>query len=218
MESLKDHEAFEIALLQWMHNKRILQKLVFGGGTMLRLCHELPRYSVDLDFWFFRLVNFEHFYERILSELQSDYNITDFQNKRYSMLFEMSPGFRKRHLKIEIRKEIAPPNSTEEKIAFSPHLNLQVLVRGFTIQRMVLNKVEALLDRGEIRDAFDLEFLLRRGAQLDLRRDQKSKLIGQLKAFKKRDFDVKLGSVLLPEIRGYYGANRFSFLEEKLAS
>lgn len=202
MESLKDHEAFEIKLLQWMHNKRILQKLVFGGGTMLRLCHELPRYPVDLDFWFIQLVNFENFYERMYSELQSDYNVTDFQNKRYSMLFEMSLGFRKRHLKIEIRKEIAPPNSTEEKIAFSPHSSLQVLVRGFSIQRMVLNKVEALLERGEIRDAFDLEFLLRRGAQLDLKQDQKSTLIDQLRGFKRRDFDVKLGSVLLPEIRG----------------
>jgi len=216
LESLKDHEAFEIKLLQWMHNKRILQKLVFGGGTMLRLCHELPRYSVDLDFWFFRAVNFKNFYERIYSELRSDYNITDFQNKHYSMVFEMSPGFRKRHLKIEIRKEIAPPNSTEEKIAFSQHTSLQILVRGFTLQRMVQNKVEALLERREIRDAFDLEFLLRRGAQLDLRQDQKSTLIDQLKVFKRRDFDVKLGSVLLPEIRGYYRANRFSFLEEKL--
>lgn len=185
---------------------------------MLRLCHELPRYSVDLDFWFFRSVNFERFYERTHSELQAHYAITDFQNKHYSILFEISPGFRKRHLKIEIRKEIALPNSTEEKIAFSPHSNLQVLVRGFTIQRMVLNKVEALFDRGEIRDAFDLEFLLRRGAHLDLRQGQKKKLMSRIKAFKKREFDVKLGSVLLPEIRAYYRANRFSFLEEKVTS
>lgn len=200
-----------------MHNKRLLQNLAFGEGTMLRLCHELPRYSVDLDFWFFRPLNFGNFYERILAELKKDYNITDSQNKHYSMVFEMSPGFRKRHLKIEIRKEIAPPGSTEEKIAFSPHSSIQVLVRCFTLQRMVLNKVEAILTRSEIRDAFDLEFLIRKGTVFELEKKIRLKLIRQLRHFKKRDFDVKLGSVLLPEIRGYYRENHFSFLEEKLS-
>lgn len=200
-----------------MHNRRLLQYLAFGGGSMLRLCHELPRYSVDLDFWFFRALNFERFFERIVAELKKDYNITDSHNKLFSMVFEISPGFRKRHLKIEIRKEIAPPGSTEEKIAFSPHSSTQVLVRGFTIQRVVLNKVEAILTRSEIRDAFDLEFLTRKGAVLELEEEKRLGLIRRLRQFKKRDFDVKLGSVLVPEIRGYYRENRFSFLDEKLS-
>jgi hypothetical protein len=30
-------------------------------------------------------------------------------------------------------------------------------------------------------------------------------------------FDVKLGSILVPELREYYRVNRFAFLEEKLS-
>jgi hypothetical protein len=121
-------------------------------------------------------------------------------------------------LKIEIRKKLAPPGSSEEKIAFSPHFPTQVLARGFTLNQMLINKAAALLDRGEIRDAFDLEFLVRKGIGLeDLSEREKRELVRKLKEFKKRDFDVKLGSILLPEFRDYYREKRFSYLEEKLA-
>jgi predicted nucleotidyltransferase component of viral defense system len=51
MNIFEKHENFEIEVLEKLKNARLLDSLVFGGGTMLRLCHELKRYSVDLDFW-----------------------------------------------------------------------------------------------------------------------------------------------------------------------
>jgi hypothetical protein len=72
------------------------------------------------------------------------------------------------------------------------------------LDQMCSNKVLALTDRGEIRDAFDLEFLARRGVALELKDEDRQKIIKKLRGFKKRDFDVKLGSVLLPEVRAYY--------------
>lgn len=81
---------------------------------------------------------------------------------------------------------------------------------------MSRNKVLALTDRGEIRDAFDLEFLARKGVAPDLNEEEKQKVINRLQGFKKMDFDVKLGSVLLPEVRNYYRQKRFAYLEEKL--
>ena len=118
--------------------------------------------------------------------------------------------------KIEIRKSLAAGGTTEEKIAFSPHFATQVLVRGFTLNQMFKSKVSALLDRVEIRDAFDLEFLARRGVDLDLSQQDKKKIIETLSGFTKRDFSVKLGSVLLSEARDYYNQKRFTYLEEKL--
>ena len=56
MDLLARHEEFEMEVLYRMNSGRILEKLVFGGGTMLRLCHELNRYSADLDFWLIRTV------------------------------------------------------------------------------------------------------------------------------------------------------------------
>ncbi|MDH3259067.1 MAG: nucleotidyl transferase AbiEii/AbiGii toxin family protein, partial [Deltaproteobacteria bacterium] len=41
-------------VLEKLKNTGLLEPLVFGGGTMLRLCHELKRYSADLDFWFIK--------------------------------------------------------------------------------------------------------------------------------------------------------------------
>jgi len=81
---------------------------------------------------------------------------------------------------------------------------------------MLRNKVLALVDRGEIRDAFDLEFLARRGVPLQLSVEERQSIIKRLKGFRKMDFDVKLGSVLLPEVRDYYREKRFAYLEEKL--
>ena len=42
-----------------MKSTKLLDPLVFGGGTMLRLCHDLNRYSVDLDFWFLKKISQE---------------------------------------------------------------------------------------------------------------------------------------------------------------
>ena len=52
MDILSQHEVFEIEVLEKMNSSKMLDPLIFGGGSMLRLCHELNRYSVDLDFWF----------------------------------------------------------------------------------------------------------------------------------------------------------------------
>lgn len=216
MVRLQAHEAFEMAVLHWLRSKSLLQPLAFGGGTMLRLCHELPRYSLDMDFWFFKQVDYDAFYQRLKDSVGHEYDVTDVQNKFYTILVEIRKRAGTTRLKIEIRKTTAPPGSTEEKIAFSPHFPTQVLVRGFTLNQMWKNKVVALAERAEIRDAFDLEFLVRRGIAPDLNDEESQKIIARLRGFKKKDFDVKLGSVLEPELRDYYRDKRFTYLENKL--
>ena len=217
MERLANHETFEMEVLQWLRSKGFLRSLVFGGGTMLRLCHEMPRYSLDMDFWFYKEVEYDVFYKQLENLIGQQYDVTDMQNKFYSILAEFRKGAGMQRLNIEIRKTLAPGGSTEEKIAFSPHFPTQVLARGFTLGQMFRNKVSALLDRGEIRDGFDLEFLARSGVTLDLSEEEKEGIIKRLRGFKKRDFSVKLGSLLLPELREYYNQKRFAYLEEKLS-
>jgi hypothetical protein len=80
------------------------------------------------------------------------------------------------------------------------------------------NKFDAFLDRGEIRDCFDIEFLLRRGVELPaLTNRQFNEFQKKLVRFKEKDFKVKLGSILENEIRKYYVEQRFGYLQEKLA-
>ena len=51
MSVLERHERFEIEVLDALRRARALDGVVFGGGTMLRLCHQAERYSVDLGFF-----------------------------------------------------------------------------------------------------------------------------------------------------------------------
>jgi hypothetical protein len=81
------------------------------------------------------------------------------------------------------------------------------------------NKIEALLDRGEIRDCFDIEFILRRGTALPelsdkQLRDLREKAVG----FKEKDLKVKLGSIVDNTARAYYFQNRFGYLLERLSA
>jgi hypothetical protein len=217
MKRLEEHETFEMRALQWLASKRFLGPLVMGGGTMLRLCHELPRYSIDVDFWFYRATEYGAFYERLSEAMKREWDVTDAWNKRFSMLLEIRRLKGAPRLKIEIRKDAAPRGSSEQKIAFSPHFPEQVLVRGFTLKQMLRNKVLALIDRGEIRDAFDIEFVLRRGIRWEHTEEEKKAVLKRIRGFKKKDFDVKLGSVLLPNLRKYYREHKFEYLEQRLA-
>jgi len=81
------------------------------------------------------------------------------------------------------------------------------------------NKIKAFLDRGEIRDCFDIEFMLRKGVAMPFNNErQLTAFQKMLSRLKDRDFKVKLGSILEDDIREYYVTNRFRFLQEKLAS
>ena len=218
MDILRQHEEFEIEVLDKMNSAKLLEPLVFGGGSMLRLCHELNRYSVDLDFWFIKKLSPRDYYDKMLSAITKDYEITDSQMKHYTLLFELRSALYPKRLKIEIRRE-RQDCDYEKKIAFSTFSTKQVVLNSHTLDQTMKNKIAAFLDRGEIRDCFDIEFLLRRGVELPVLAGKQSiEFRKKLASFKDRDFKVKLGSILEKDIRDYYIVHRFSYLEEKLGS
>lgn len=216
MNIFEKHEIFEIEVLEKLQKARLLDLLVFGGGSMLRLCHELNRYSVDLDFWQLKDTGEDILFDKIQDVVQQDYDISDAQMKHYTILIEIrSAGFPKR-LIIEIRKEIRNWDF-QEKIAYSKFSSKQVLLRAHTLEQTMKNKIAALLERDEIRDGFDIEFLLRQGISIpDLPELDRKKMIAKLDGFKTNDFKVKLGSVLEKGIRAYYIQNKFNYLKRKL--
>jgi len=216
MDTFREHEKFEIEVLDKMKSARVLEPLVFGGGTMLRLCHELNRYSADLDFWFVKKIPENAIIDKIQKALAPGYEITDSQMKHYTLLFELRSAAYPKRLKIEIRRTIEDCDF-EEEIAFSRFSSKQVVLRAHTLEQTMKNKIKAFLDREEIRDCFDIEFLLRRGVGLppDIH-SVSDQLLKKLDGFKDRDFKIKLGSILESEFRDYYVANRFSYFKEKL--
>src|SRR4030042_833474 len=218
MDIFRRHEIFEIEVLDIMKSTKLLDALVFGGGSMLRLCHELNRYSVDLDFWFIKKTSHQGYLALLKKAFEKHYEITDLQIKHFTLLAELRSPRYPRRLKLEIRRE-KKEWDVQESIAFSKYSTKQVILKTHTLEQTIKNKMEAFIDRGEIRDCFDIEFLLRRGVVSPPLDDRQAKAFKkELAGFKERDYKGKLGSILESGDRDYYITNKFSYLREKLVS
>ena len=216
MRDLILHEQFELEILSRMQSGRLLDALVFAGGTMLRLCHGLERYSVDLDFRAPKNGMDWTRYARSLKEhLSRDYRVVDAANKRYSIVVELKSPAYPRSLKIEIRKDVSAVK-TEMNIAYSPASTIQVIVKTVALDEMMKMKIEAFLNRKEIRDAYDLEFLIKRGIKFGADAKTAGRLLTGVEELGKKDFSVKLGALLPADLRKYYRQNGFKILRTEL--
>jgi hypothetical protein len=215
MQALQNLEKLEIEILDLFNSIRVLDSLYFGGGTMLRLCHNLNRYSTDLDFWLDKNGDSKSIYTAIKKSLSDNYKLTDSANKKFTLLFELKSPSVNRLLKIEIRKE-QQNFEWERKIAFSRFASKQVMVKGLTLNQMMKNKFEALLSRKIIRDAFDIQFMLMRGVEIPKDKKQLEQALEIINSFKNNDYKVTLGSILDETDRKFHLENRFSLLKEEL--
>ncbi len=215
MQDLIKHEQFEIEILEKLHNAKILQSLVFTGGTMLRLCYGLDRYSRDLDFWMLKKVDYHIFFEKIKQILSIEYRIKDTQNKYFSMVFEFASTKYPSAIKIEIRKE-SKKVKVEKNIAYTPNANIQVLLNTVSLEDMMSAKISAFLERSEIRDIYDIEFMLKKGVKPQIDKNRALLIEKKIEKFMKNDYKVKLGSLLNAEKREYYNKANFRILRDYL--
>lgn len=215
MRDLIQQEQFEMELLDRLNSHRLLHPLVFIGGTMLRLCHGLNRFSVDLDFWMAKAVSAGAYFKKCRKALEQEYMLKDAANKFHTLLFEVRSKNYPRSLKLEIRKEIKTVK-TEECIAYSRHAEKQVLLKTLPLDSMMEHKLAAFLERSEIRDCFDMEFLLKKGIELKAPTVTLKKCLDKIEALHKKDYTVKLSSILEPPDRKYYRENNFKILKARI--
>ncbi len=208
-------EQFEIEVLEKLNSKRFLDHLVFTGGTMLRLCFGLNRFSVDLDFWIIKEMDTDKFFKDMLDYLSRFYFIKDAENEFYTILFEIKSNNFPKGLKIEIRKE-KMEIETERAIAYSRFSNIQVFLKVVSLKDMMKAKIEAFLERKEIRDVFDIEFLVKKGIKLHLSPTIAKTLLDTINSLSKKDYTVKLGSLLEERERRYYIDENFKILKAEL--
>ena len=214
MRDLIMQERFELEVLDRLNSGKFLAQIIFGGGTMLRLCHGLERFSVDLDFWVIRDLEPE-FFENMKGYLARHYDIKDSAEKFHTILFELRSPDYPRSLKLEIRRQVKKIH-VEQVIAYSKYANTQVFLRAVSLNDMMKSKLEAFLDRKEIRDVSDMEFLFKRGVPLEASDDTRREVLGLIDAFSRRDYTVKLGSLLEKEQRDYYSVENFKILKGAL--
>ncbi len=212
MQDLEKQEQFELEVLEKLNSKKMLSGLVFCGGTMLRLCFGLNRFSVDLDFWVIKDADHKKLFKTFKEYLGKFYSFKDSANKFNTLLFELKSKDFPRSLKIEIRKE-RKKITTESAIAYSKYSNVQVLMKVVSLREMMRAKIEAFLERKEIRDVFDIEFLYKKGVALDASGQTLKKLLAGINALTEKDYSVKLGSLLSKEERTYYNGSNFKILK-----
>lgn len=217
MQDLQDLEILEIEVLELLNSIKVLDHLYFGGGTMLRLCHNLNRFSTDLDFWLDNTTDSKIIFKKLKASLSEKYSILDSANKRNTLLFQFRSFNSKRSLKIEIRKE-QTNFDWEKKIAYSKFSNKQILVNGLTLAQMLNNKIEAALSRKIIRDIYDIQFLIMRGEKLPPDEYTLNKILEIIKNFNSRDYKVTLGSLLEKNEREFYVQNKFMLLQEEIVN
>ncbi len=215
MQNLIKQERFELEVLDKFKTAKLLDKIIFTGGSMLRLCYGLNRYSVDLDFWILKNVDQNKLYEELSICLSKYYTLKDAANKFYTLLFELKSKDYPRSLKVEIRKE-RKEVQIERSIAYSIYSNNQVFINSVSLPDMMKAKICAFLDRKEIRDVFDIEFLLRKGVALDASQKELDDILKNINSLTKNDYNVKLASLLEKEEREYYKNEGFKFVKSKL--
>jgi hypothetical protein len=77
---------------------------------------------------------------------------------------------------------------------------------------MMIEKINAFLERSEIRDVYDIEFLIKKGIKLNLDKNMAQKIKNKILNLKINDYKVKLSSLLPADKRSYYNKSNFRIL------
>jgi predicted nucleotidyltransferase component of viral defense system len=156
MTDLNRHKFLLVQLLKDIYSDLGLSAcLGFKGGTALMLFHDLPRFSVDLDFNLLCPGKEEEIYSKIKGIINRYGTIFDEASKFHGQLVVLNYGAGERKLKIEISNS-----------QFDDHYEMReflgISVRVMTKPDMFAHKLCALLDRRSMagRDLFDCWFFM----------------------------------------------------------
>lgn len=176
-------EYYEYLFLKEIFDSKIGDKIVFKGGTALRIFYSSPRYSDDLDFSMISNFEFELF-EVVIKKLEKKYiniKINDLWKKYNTFLFEFKIKEDWKNIPINLKIEISRRqkvniNDTELKLIKNDDFNLEILGRVARLDFILKEKLKAIKDRDEPKDFFDIWYisqLLNKKIDLKTRIDKK---------------------------------------------
>ncbi|MCK5510446.1 nucleotidyl transferase AbiEii/AbiGii toxin family protein [Candidatus Parcubacteria bacterium] len=159
-------EEAEMIFLDKLANDDFGTKIIFYGGTALRLAYNSPRYSEDIDLILnktAKYIEFENFLRKIIKE-NNNWKLKDIKDKRNTWFGLVNVSDKKlKHnfsLKIEIRKPKEKLKlKTELLLIKSPVSILSPLLLVPTLNELKNLKIAAILDRKKARDIFDLWYI-----------------------------------------------------------
>ena len=176
-----EQEVMQHITLAGLHRGGFFQHAAFYGGTCLRLFHNLPRYSEDMDFSLIEKrddIHIENYFPAIIEEFRlAGHEVGIFKKEKKNFgrvesafLKENTEAYdisfqTKKSVKVKIELDTAPPLlfDTEQLILQQPY---SFMTRCFTLPDLYAGKMHALVyrawqNRVEGRDWYDFEWYVR---------------------------------------------------------
>lgn len=145
------------------------ERVMFKGGTALRLIHGSPRFSEDLDFSGFGVTvgNIEDWVASAAGELESNaisVSLTESKKTSGGYLGILSCPVHDMPVQTQIQISLHRRNHLRGRgVLLTPELVPAYTLTQLPDQLLVGEMLQALLSRGKPRDFFDLYFMLRKG-------------------------------------------------------
>ncbi len=181
------HEVMQQVCLAGLNRAGFFEKAAFYGGTCLRIFHQLPRFSEDMDFSLLEKdtgFNLEDYFEVIQNEFTAIGRNISIEKKQKVQGSNIESAFLKDNtdivnirfqteptVKIKIEVDKNPPLhfKTEYKLLLLP---FSFMTRCFTLPGLFAGKMHALLfrkwrNRVKGRDWYDFEWYIRNNIPLD---------------------------------------------------
>ena len=160
-------EYFQQLFLSYLYQNKDSDRLLFKGGTALRIIWQSPRFSEDLDFSGINISikKIELLMEEMLSKIEMEgIQVEIIESKSTSGGYLAMFGFKTDEYKSQIQVEVSFRNV--KKVTGEATLVKSDLVMPYTLVHLkekiiVFEKIQACLTRGKARDFYDLYFILR---------------------------------------------------------
>jgi predicted nucleotidyltransferase component of viral defense system len=158
-------EYWEILILKGLYDSSLGRKLIFKGGTALRLAYDSPRFSEDLDFSITSDA-FKGAFSTVVKKIITPFPelaISDLEEKYYTYLAEIKVTqnylpfpFR---IKIEISKRQLKNYQWKLHLLTSPVTTVMTLGQVATLEQLYEDKLSCLKGRAKPKDLFDLWYI-----------------------------------------------------------
>ena len=171
-------EVMQRIALAGLHRGGFFRHAAFYGGTCLRLFHDLPRYSEDMDFSLIEKrddIHIENYFTPIIEEFRSVGHDVDIVKKDKKIFGRVESAFLKENteaydIKFQTKKTIKAFD-TEELAMQQPY---SFMTRCFTLPSLYAGKMHALVYRAwqrrvKGRDWYDFEWYVRWQVPLDFK-------------------------------------------------
>lgn len=176
-----EQEVMQRIALAGLHRGGFFQHAAFYGGTCLRLFHNLPRYSEDMDFSLIEKrddIHIENYFPAIIEEFRLSGHEVDIVKKDKKIFGRVESAFLKENteaydikfqtkktVKVKIELDTNPPLAfdTEQLALQQPY---SFMTRCFTLPDLYAGKMHALVYRAwqrrvKGRDWYDFEWYVR---------------------------------------------------------